>query len=113
MMRRGAGFDADQARWQLLKECQHVAPLELTADDDIASRIDAVNLKDRLRDIETECRDRLHVWLLQIVGALTAPTSMALTCPWRSRPQHHQRTFALSVKQGGRASRRHRILSSK
>src|SRR5580700_3397995 len=80
MMRRGAGFNADQAGWQLLKECQHVTPLELTTDDDIASRIDAVNLKDRLRDVETECRDRLHVWLLRIVGALTAPTSMALTC---------------------------------
>src|ERR1700733_9022283 len=24
-------------------------------------------------------------WLLRIVGALTAPTSMALTCRWRSR----------------------------
>ena len=34
-------------------------------------------------------------WLLQIVGALTAPTSMALTCRWRSRPQHHERTHAL------------------
>src|ERR1700691_3695998 len=92
MMRRGAGFDADQARWQLLKECQHVAPLELTADDDIARSIDAVTLKDRLRDVETECRDRLHVWLLRIVGALTAPTSMALTCRWWSRPQHQQAT---------------------
>ena len=32
-------------------------------------------------------------WLLQILGALTAPTSMALTCRWRSRPQHQQRTL--------------------
>ena len=39
------------------------------------------------------CRDRLHAWLLQIVGALTAHTFMALTCRWRSRPQHHKRTF--------------------
>src|ERR1700747_3877388 len=42
-------------------------------------------LKNRLGDVETDCRDRLHVWLLRIVGALTAPTSMALTCRW---PQH-------------------------
>src|SRR5580692_7632427 len=34
-------------------------------------------------------------WLLRIVGALTAPTSMALTCRWRSRPQHQQQTHAL------------------
>src|ERR1700685_3732875 len=94
MMRRGAGFDADQARWQLLKECQHVAPLELTADDDIARSIDAVNLKDRLRDVEAECRDRLHVWLLRMVGALPAPTSVAFTCRWRSRPQHQKATSA-------------------
>ena len=60
MMRRSAGLDADQARWQLLEERQYVAPLELTADDDIAIRIDAVNLKDRLCDVETDCRDRLH-----------------------------------------------------
>src|ERR1700734_1858621 len=92
MMRRGARFDADQTRWQLLKECQHVAPLELTADDDIASRIDAMNLKDRLRNVETECRDRLHVWLLRIVGALTASTYVALPCRWRSRPQHQLAT---------------------
>src|SRR5580692_5306748 len=94
MMRRGAGFNADQAGWQLLKECQHVTPLELTTDDDIALRIDPVNLKDRLRNVETECRDRLHVWLLRIVGALTAPTYVALTCRWRSRPQHQKRPFS-------------------
>src|SRR5258708_14824608 len=29
-----------------------------------------------------------------MVGALTAPTSMALTCRWWSRPQHHERTHA-------------------
>jgi hypothetical protein len=37
-------------------------------------------LENRLGDVETDCRDRLHVWLLRIVGALAAPTSMALTC---------------------------------
>jgi hypothetical protein len=59
-MRRGAGFDADQARRQLLKECQHVSTLELAPQHDIAFHIDTVNLKHRLRDIETDCRDRLH-----------------------------------------------------
>src|SRR6266480_2529740 len=28
-----------------------------------------------------------------MVGALTAPTSMALPCRWRSRPQHQMRTL--------------------
>jgi hypothetical protein len=47
-----------------------------------------VHLEYRLGDVETDCRDRLHAWLLQIVGALTAHTFMALTCRWMSRPQH-------------------------
>src|SRR3954468_16929925 len=41
MMRRGAGLDADHAWRQLLKERQHVATLQLTADDHLASSINA------------------------------------------------------------------------
>src|SRR5712675_2054570 len=77
MMRRSAGFDADEARRQPLKEWQNVPALELTANDYITCRVNSVDLKNRLGDIETNCRDRLHVWLLRIVGALTAP------CPFR------------------------------
>src|SRR5450830_1570119 len=92
MMRRGTGFDADQARRLLPEERQDVTPLQLPADDDLTFRINAVDLENRLGDVETDCRDRLHAWLLQIVGALTAHTFMALTCRWRSRPQHHKQT---------------------
>jgi hypothetical protein len=53
MMRRGAGLDTDQARWQLHEEGQHVAALELSAENHIALRIDTVDLKNRLRDVET------------------------------------------------------------
>src|SRR6516164_2237248 len=95
MMRRSAGFHADEARRQLLKEWQNVPALELTANDYITCRVNSVDLKNRLGDIETNCHDRLHVWLLRIVGVSTAPTSMALPCRWRSRPQHQKRTFAL------------------
>ena len=45
MMRRCAGFDANQARWQLLEERQYIATLQLTTHDHFAIRIDAVNLK--------------------------------------------------------------------
>src|ERR1017187_9506674 len=95
MMRRGTGFDADQARRLLPEERQDVTPLQLPADDDLTFRINAVDLENRLGDVETDCRDRLHAWLLQIVVALTAPTFMALTCRWRSRPQHHKQTSRL------------------
>src|SRR3954454_21206 len=82
--------------WQLLEERQDVAALQLTADDHLPGSINAVHLKDRLGDVETDCRDRLHSWLLRIVGVLTPPTSRALTCRCRSRPQHHKRTKLLA-----------------
>jgi len=47
--------------------------------------------------METNCRNRLHVGQLQIVGALTAPTFMALTCRWRSRPRHQSRPWTLKL----------------
>jgi hypothetical protein len=34
--------------------------LQLTADHHLTGGINAVHLKNRLRDIETNCRDRLH-----------------------------------------------------
>jgi hypothetical protein len=80
MVRRGASLDADQTSRQLLEERQDVAPLQLTADDRLARSINAMYLEDRLGDVETDCRNRLHDWLLRIVGALTAPTSVALAC---------------------------------
>src|SRR6186713_2737593 len=98
-MRRGARFDANQTRRQLLEEWQHVLALQLPAHHHLAASVNAVNLKDRLRDIQTNCRDRLHAQLLRIVGASTAPTSVALTRRWRSRPQHQeqrQSSFVLS-----------------
>jgi hypothetical protein len=45
-MGRDTCFYADQARWQLLEERQHITAFQLTAEDYIAFRIDTVNLKD-------------------------------------------------------------------
>ena len=41
-----------------------LAPLQLTADDPLASGINAMHLKYRLGDVETDCRNHLHAWLL-------------------------------------------------
>jgi hypothetical protein len=98
MVRRGASLDANQAWWQLLEERQDAAALQPPADDHLAGGINSVDLEDRLRDVETDRRDRLHDWLLRIVGALTAPTSVALACRWRSRPQHQKATSADSFR---------------
>ncbi len=43
--------------------------------------LDAVHLKYRLRNVKTDRCDRLHDWLLQIVGALTAPTILGTHVP--------------------------------
>jgi hypothetical protein len=69
-------------------------PSDLAANDHIACRIDAVDLKNRFCGVETDRRNRLHLGLLRIVGALTAIPSMALMCRWRSRPQHHKQTLS-------------------
>ncbi len=91
VMRRRTGLDTNQAWRRLLKEHQNIAALKLATEDDIALRIDTMNLRDRLRDIETDCRDRLHVGSSEW-GASTAPTSVALARRWRSRPQHQEQT---------------------
>ena len=67
MMRRCTGLNAYKARRQLLEECQDITSLQLAADDHLAYRVDAVDLKNRLRDVETDRRDPLHAALLQIV----------------------------------------------
>ena len=56
----GCGLDPDQARPHLLKERQNIPALQLPTDDDVASRSDAMHLKDRLRKIETDRNDRFH-----------------------------------------------------
>jgi hypothetical protein len=50
----------NEAGRKFLEECQNVATLQLTADYHLALRINAVDLKNRLGDVETDCRDRFH-----------------------------------------------------
>ena len=60
MMRRRAGLDTNEAGRQLLKERQHISALQLTTKYHLTSRVNAMNLKHRFRDIETDSRNRLH-----------------------------------------------------
>jgi hypothetical protein len=60
MVGRGAGLYTDQTWRKLLKERPHVATLQLAADNHLANGINSVDLENRLGDIETDCRDRLH-----------------------------------------------------
>src|SRR5215813_12023637 len=79
MMRRGAGLHAHDTGREPLKERQNMPALQLTADDHLSRRIDAVDLKHRLGDVETDCRDRLHAWL-----PITATAPAAIT-QWHLR----------------------------
>ena len=43
------------SRVQLLEERLHFATPQLTADEHLPGSINAVHLKDKLRDVETDC----------------------------------------------------------
>src|SRR5262249_16740913 len=72
MMRCRAGLHTDKARRHLRKESQHIAPFQFAANDHLAISINAMHLKNRLRNIETDCLNCLHDWLLSIVGGLNS-----------------------------------------
>ena len=61
MMTGGAGFNFKEARRELLEERQYIAASELQANDHLSLRVDTMHLKNRLRDIETNCRNRMHL----------------------------------------------------
>jgi len=60
-MRRRAGLNADKARRQLLEEWQDMATLELAAYDYLPLGVEAVDLKNRLCNVETDDLDRFHL----------------------------------------------------
>jgi hypothetical protein len=51
MVRRRAGFYTDQTWRQLLEERQHIATLQLAANDSLAASVNAVNLENRLGNV--------------------------------------------------------------
>src|SRR5215468_2242250 len=55
-----------------------MAAFQLAADDHIARGVNAVDLKNRLRDIETDCRNPLHGWLPRTVATPSATTQWHL-----------------------------------
>jgi hypothetical protein len=59
-----------------------MSALQLTAEDDLSRRIDAVDLKHRLGNVETDCCDRLHACLPITATTPAAVTSTALTRRW-------------------------------
>jgi hypothetical protein len=46
---------------QLLEEREDIATLQLPTDNHPAVSVNAMDLKNGFRNVETDCRDRLHV----------------------------------------------------
>jgi hypothetical protein len=69
----GACLHADQARWQAAEEADDLAPAELTTDQNLSALVNAVDLKDVLGEIKTNCRD-VH-WSGSLSGAEAIPLS--------------------------------------
>jgi hypothetical protein len=53
-MARAARLDADQAGLKLAEERHHLSPPQRPADNDLARRVNRVNLKDILGQIEAD-----------------------------------------------------------
>ena len=81
VMRGGARLDTDEARRQLLEEREHITTLQLPTNDGTAPRVHAMNLKDRLCNVEADCRYCQHDEFLRIVVASSATDSKALARP--------------------------------
>jgi len=60
MMRSGTRFDTDQTGRQLLEKRNDMTTLQLPTDHYLAGSINAVHLKHRLGDVETDRDNRLH-----------------------------------------------------
>lgn len=59
-MRRGTCLDPDPARLKRCKEGQHPRPLQTPPHNDFAIFINAMDLENRLRDIQSNCPDLFH-----------------------------------------------------
>src|SRR5262252_2285690 len=102
MMRRCAGFNTDEAWHQLLEECQDITSLQLAPDDHLAYRVDAMDLKYRLRDVETDRRDPVHATLLRIVVTPAATTQWHLRAGGGAVHSIRSRPGEASATAGGR-----------
>jgi hypothetical protein len=84
VMRGGAGFDADDACRQLRHERQELTPPHRTPQHRLAGHVDAVKLKDGLRQIDPDGGD-------PTVCCMLIPGRRSLGDPFRQRPSWHIR----------------------
>src|SRR6476646_8169157 len=96
MVRRGTGLHADQAWRQSLEERRNLAAAKLLSDDDLLGRVNAVNLKHVLGDIQTD-RGNLHVDGSPDVIRLRRTTLWHLDAGSGRRPPHQSSARASAL----------------
>ena len=98
MMRARACFNANQARWQGREKLHHLRSADTLADHHRAISIHPVDLKNRLRNIETDRANLAH-------GRLPSSWFVSTQSPYGTpmpqsgrRPQHQTRRLWLSAQ---------------
>src|SRR5262245_22216166 len=91
-MRARTCFDADEAGRQRRKELQQLRSANAFADHHRAVDVHAVNLKNRLRDIETDRANLAHGRLPSKWCVSTQPPYGTLMPQSGRRPQHQKQT---------------------
>jgi hypothetical protein len=81
MMRRTTGLQPDKASGQRSEEGQKLVALDRLIENDLARRIDAVDLKDVLGQINANPRDRRSGAIGQTIQARTAPSLILYGAP--------------------------------
>jgi len=78
---------------RLLAKKASTLPVELTAEDLLAMSIDAVGVKNVLRDIEADCD-----WLHHLTSSISCPKTIPVFGPGDGcRPQHQKRILSSAV----------------
>jgi hypothetical protein len=76
----------------LIAELKQIAKRRATGRRSTTSQFASLNLENRLRDIETDGRDRLHLASSESWAPNSTPIDGRLWHRWRSRPQHRSET---------------------
>src|SRR4029077_19448183 len=92
-MRRGTRLQPDQTARELCEERHHLAAPQLLAQNYRATRIDPVNLKNMLRQIQPDRRNLTHGWLLLMVSLINCYSGTWM--PFGGHPPHHPRNTGL------------------
>jgi hypothetical protein len=77
--------------------------LQLTADEYLPCRINSMHLENRLRDIKTNRCDRLHRYLLRIVGASSGAHLDGTLVPVEEPSTHRSKLSDYSIASSARS----------